>query len=613
MGLAGGWLIRVGPFSLSMWTPWRALVLALVIAGIRYWIVPRPPNFSRLAARVREPLPLDEQQLFGPGHRRTWGGRIRYATALLASFTLLVVALTWPQARHMYSVSDLGDPLFSIWRIAWVNHQLPRDPLALFDANIFYPERLTLTYSDSLIVPALMAAPLLLAGIHPVVAYNILLLSGFVLSGIATFLLVRALTGRVDAALVSGAIFALYPYRYEHYSHLELQMTMWMPLALWGLHRTMASGQVRDGVLTGIAFALQTLSSLYYGAFLSVYMCVVAAVLWLGRGLPRRLPFALAAGALVAAALVVPVASQYVANRSMVGERDRTAVRFYSAEMRDYRRSDAHSWTYYQWRGGGKPERQLFPRLTPLVLSGVALCPPLSVTRIAYAIGLVLAVDGSLGLNGHVFPLLRDHVGPFRALRVPARFSILAGLTLAILSGYGAARLLRRTRNGQTVLAGVMLVAVIVEALPRMRLEPVWRQPPPIYSAIAGGPPAVVAEYPVPGDTGVSDVDPSYMYFSIWHWNKLLNGNSGFFPPSYLEFVRRQRELPSDRTIEYLKTRGVDYLTVHGGFMPSQERYLTVVATLDQRPDLELVASGRWRGSESRLYRLRRGPQGRPE
>ena len=145
-------------------------------------------------------------------------------------FSVLVVALTWPQARHLDSVPDIGDPLFSIWRIAWISHQIVRDPLRLFDGNMFYPERLTLTYSDSVIVPAMMGAPLFWIGVHPVLIYNLLLLSGFVFSGVTMFLLVRALTGRIDAAIVAGALFALYPYRYEHYPHLELEMTMWMPL-----------------------------------------------------------------------------------------------------------------------------------------------------------------------------------------------------------------------------------------------------------------------------------------------------------------------------------------------------------------------------------------------
>ena len=55
-------------------------------------------------------------------------------------------------------------------------------------------------------------------------------------------------------------------------------MTMWMPLALWGLHRTLASGRRRDGIATGLAVALQTLSSLYYGLFLLVYMSALGAV-----------------------------------------------------------------------------------------------------------------------------------------------------------------------------------------------------------------------------------------------------------------------------------------------------------------------------------------------
>ena len=46
-------------------------------------------------------------------------------------------------------------------------------------------------------------------GLHRVVAYNIVFLSGFVLSGVTMFVLVRALTGCFGSALVAGAIFAV--------------------------------------------------------------------------------------------------------------------------------------------------------------------------------------------------------------------------------------------------------------------------------------------------------------------------------------------------------------------------------------------------------------------
>ena len=89
------------------------------------------------------------------------------------------MVLLHDQFLQPYSVADLGDPLFSIWRIGWVLHQLEVDPLRLFDANIFYPERLTLTFSDPMILPALAAAPMLAAGVHPVLVYNVLLIAGF--------------------------------------------------------------------------------------------------------------------------------------------------------------------------------------------------------------------------------------------------------------------------------------------------------------------------------------------------------------------------------------------------------------------------------------------------
>src|SRR4030095_10445605 len=137
-------------------------------------------SFARLVKETTEPLPLDERALF---QKVT----LREFTLLLLGFSGLLVALPWPQIVRLDSVSDLGDPLFSIWRIAWVSHQLPRNPLALFDTNQFYPQRLTLTCSDSLIVPALMSAPLFWIGVHPVVIYNLLLLVGFVLSGVTMF------------------------------------------------------------------------------------------------------------------------------------------------------------------------------------------------------------------------------------------------------------------------------------------------------------------------------------------------------------------------------------------------------------------------------------------
>ena len=64
-------------------------------------------------------------------------GRVRfysiYAVVVIAVFTALTAAMTYPQVRYLNNAVtfDDGDPLFSTWRLAWVAHQLPRDPLRL--------------------------------------------------------------------------------------------------------------------------------------------------------------------------------------------------------------------------------------------------------------------------------------------------------------------------------------------------------------------------------------------------------------------------------------------------------------------------------------------------
>src|SRR3982074_1308908 len=99
--------------------------------------------------------------------------------------TALTAVMTYPQVRRLRdTVHDDGDPLLNAWALAWVAHQLPRAPARLFDANIFYPERRTLAYSETLLVPATIVAPLHWLGAGPLLVYNIVFLSGFVVSGV---------------------------------------------------------------------------------------------------------------------------------------------------------------------------------------------------------------------------------------------------------------------------------------------------------------------------------------------------------------------------------------------------------------------------------------------
>ena len=101
------------------------------------------------------------------------------------------------------------------------------------------------------------------------------------------FVLVRHLTGSNDAALVSAAIFTLVPYRVEHFMHLELQWTVWMPLTLWAVHQVFETGSVRFGMLAG-AFSVPAdpLVDVATAPFCAIMVALLALALAVSE--PRR-------------------------------------------------------------------------------------------------------------------------------------------------------------------------------------------------------------------------------------------------------------------------------------------------------------------------------------
>jgi len=536
----------------------------------------------------------------------------RFLAVTLLLFTLLTTAMTWPQAARMTDgVHDPGDPLLIAWVLGWVAHQLPRAPGHMFDANIFYPERNTLAYSETLLAPGAAVAPLHWAGVNPILVYNIVFLSGFVLSGVGTALLVRRLTGRVGPAIVGGIVFAFAPFRIDHYAHLQLQQTQCIPIALWAFHRLLDTRRVRDGAMLGLAVAGQMLSCMYYGLFLVPYMAVVCGTLLVARrAWTRDRLIALAAAAVVLTVVMLPAARAYLGARRVVGERGRQEVVDGSARAYNYLAPPEVNLVYGDLFDRFRdPERRLFPGFAAVLLAAVALWPPLSATRVAYALGLLVAFDVSLGFNGVLYRVLYDYFLPFRALRIPARMGMMVCFSLAVLAGYGAARIAEWTGRARVRSAALTGIAAILLIEYASRPLPLWTAPtapPQAYADIirdAGdSPTSVLFEFP----TGHME-DPEYVYYSTFHWQYLVNGYSGFFPPSYLKVVRAVANFPDATSFDAIKAHGARYLVVHGEWL-SGARYEELIAQLDRRSDVTLISRHPWQRenhhSEISVYRI---------
>jgi hypothetical protein len=345
---------------------------------------------------------------------------------LLAAVLMLVTAVvTYPQITHLRTgVHDFGDPLLNAWALAWTPHALIAQPASLFDANIFYPERGTLALSETLLVPALVVAPLRAAGANAILLHNVTLLSACVLSGLTMFLLVRYLTGDSRAALLAAVAFAIAPIRIEHYPRVQLQLTYLMPLALYFVHRLLdGDARRRTVVLMGGSCGLLFYCCVYYFVFFLTLLPIVIGVAVAMRRGPISVGIRRAAVAcIVAIALVAPGAASYLRNRTSVGERHLGELRHGSAELRDYRRANPANWLHGDWRRVGPNERHLFPGYLVPAAAVAAIASPVA-RWLPYAAALAAAVDLSLGINGRSYQWLYTHAMPYRALRVPARFS----------------------------------------------------------------------------------------------------------------------------------------------------------------------------------------------
>jgi hypothetical protein len=546
--------------------------------------------------------------------------RDRNAAALVVSgwqaalvFTLLTAALTWPQVAHPFSVPPHDDAYFSMWRLAWIAHQLPRDPAHLFDGNTLYPAKDTLAYSDAVLLQGVAGAPLIWLGAPVVFVYNLHILATFVLCGLGMFLLVRELTGMAAAGLIAGIIFSFAPYRFDHYVHLELVSAQWMPFALWMLHRTLQSGRLVDGLWTGVFGALQGLSCVYLTVFFATIMTALGPLLFLWTRAPlRRVVWRpLGAGALLTVVVLGLYMVPYRAARGIVGERGVGERILYAAGPKHYIAGMPDSIVYGRLTGAiGLHEKRLFPGFVAMLLAAVGLWPPIDRRRVAYAIALALAIDISFGHRGLIGALLQDHVGVYRGLRVVARIGAVVLLFLAVLAGVGVARLLGSVRRTSTArLAAIALAsAIVVEyVMWPMRLEGVETQSGAVYRWLSEQPRGVVAEFPMPApwkkpyELGLHE--SRFSYNSTFTWNPIVNGYSGFWPPTYIALIHAVEGFPSDQAMRALREHGVDYLILHERFY-SPERYLAVTRALGARADVSRFGPFEEGASEARAYRL---------
>jgi hypothetical protein len=213
---------------------------------------------------------------------------------VLVGFTALALLLTWPAAARLASHvpgDGIDDPSLA-WNLWWAKHALVDQPQNPFDVRWqFWPIGVNLAFYTLTLLNGALSIPLQVV-FGPIVAYNLLLLSSFVLSGLGAYLLSLDVQRRVSggaadpntmrlAAFLGGALYAFAAPRlfYAALGQGNIASAQWIPFATLYIMRTvLPGGRARDATLAAVFVILQAYAELTYATFLALF--AVLAFVW---------------------------------------------------------------------------------------------------------------------------------------------------------------------------------------------------------------------------------------------------------------------------------------------------------------------------------------------
>jgi hypothetical protein len=517
-------------------------------------------------------------------------GRHATRATLVVFYAIVCAAMVAPicNLAHLATASHGGDSRLIIWTLAWDNHVwLDRLP-SLFDANIFYPARNTLAYSEHLLGISFFTLPVYALTRNPVLAYNIVWLLSFLLSAVAAHALVWRHARDHLAAAMAGLVFAFCFYRmHQGHGHLHVIWAFLIPFSLMTMERWVVTLSWRWLGAFVVLVTLQALSSWYQAVL--IFVADAFFMLWLllaEQAVPKtrvtRLVLQAAAGAIVALVIVAPFVKHY----SVLAAGTPSEASSNAADLAAYlvppENTFAGQWLVAHGVKGPRwiwGEQTVYLGWTALVLAIVGAAGSLRAAdsgarRLRFFI--VLAMIAIILAAGPLRSEVARNVwgwSPFGLLvripglslfRAPARFTVLTTLAVAVLAAAGCATLHARFGRLGRLLTVAAMLTFLVES--RVVNFPGGGQPvmsiPDVYKRLASLPPGPVVSLPDFAGTPVAFDEANYELFSTAHWHPIANGYSREEPRGFRALMDRLKTFPAPTSLDAMRETGIRYVVV---------------------------------------------------
>jgi len=497
--------------------------------------------------------------------------------AVLLFFVGISLVMTFPLVFHMAGSvpGDLGDPLYFCWALDWNVKSIVRGFSHYWDANIYYPNDASLAYNEHALGLSLLVLPVALLFKNPLITYNSAFLLSFILSGFGAYLLVKYLTNNRSAAVIAGVIFAFSPYRFARIYHLNILSSEWLPFIFLCLHRYFSTKKFKDLLLCAVFFMLQVATSYNVSVYLAVIIIPLLFFLIIKHAsfADKKTLFELALTGAVCFILLLPLVLPYIRLDAMEGtKRSIYEVINFSPDIRAYFSTHVINRLYGKitakyWRAEGC----LFPGGIVIIMTVwlfvmyvrgksekagyTGFYFLLCAWAVLLSLGPVIHYGGKALMESPYILLYRLFPG-MSGVRVPSRFGIFVVLSLSVLAGYAADRLIKE--KNKTMITALIIGGLLVEynSVP-LPLAKTGKAIDPAYEWLArdrdGYP---IIEFPFSSDF-------EYMFASTRHDKHIFNGNPGRTPLNYPAIKEVVSSFPSEKSADMLRVLGVKYILIH--------------------------------------------------
>lgn len=525
-----------------------------------------------------------------------------------AVFLILISTSFWSLLNNLGThLVDWRDYPLYVWTIFQnIDKFVTLNFANFFETTSFYPNKLTLLFSDTLLPQSLIALPFSFLSKNPILVFNLTFFVVLLLNYFSSFLFWKQIFKKSSLAFL-GAIFVSFsPFIHLQLSHFQM-INFWpFFFALYFLFKNEETKSIKNILLVGMFLSIQFLASVYLAIFLAfaIFAYYVAKVFFEAPIKPALKNLLLIA--LVFILLDGVFIKGYIDIKNMYNiKREYSEFVTYSAHVSDYlfttdinsilhNSSPVNFWNSFNKHGVG--EKVVFPgfllaTLSLLGLFSAAWTKKQLKLKLSFdkngLFFLILLADGFLnslgprlnfnGAYGHIptpYTLYLKVIPFFETIRAPARWSFLFYLGIAYFTLLFLKKYMNKKRS--KIILPLILTLFVFEYIPiniNTHAENYLTKEYEVIKEECKNSEKVLLEIPVTHLMAGESITEGLSYItkvqlaSLYHDCNLVNGYSGYDPQNLQKLDREINEAiiqgKTQTLITLLNKHGVRILKIN--------------------------------------------------